>query len=256
MYPLLRNTLALLQLAALTVLHAQTSPERTTTIRFTSWEQPARNLKLIVNEQEYQPVDAPAYRFGQTMRIPHSTEITVHQSTPGSNGSTHTTIPLPQNSSNLRAYLMPEAPGRPLKTLILADDPANFPQGHVRILNFSQHPATIWIGDNAPFTLDPLGWTQIPVIADDKYRVLMKTTLNIEGQLTRLHLDILSLRPGHRGTITLYHTAADLTGPQAISIPDGQPPQIVVLSESEYLSDTFSMTGSARNNMENASSLR
>lgn len=89
-----------------------------------------------------------------------------------------------------------------VRSLVLPDDPVNLPAGSVRIVNISQTPVRILIGDEKLLLeVDKSFKRTVPAGVELPFEILLPVTT---GALKRLHSGVITQNPGERSLVLVY----------------------------------------------------
>lgn len=221
-------------------LPAQTGGEKRAQamVTFMSWERPAEGLYTTLDEKEFQPVQAPAYEFGDPSTVPAGTSLRIFQRTEREGRRVYEVVAeaaLPEQCTQAQVYLIRQKDNGDLhsyRLVVMPGDPGHFKAGEVRVFNFSQYPAMVRVNDSS-FSLEPLEWKKVAAVTDRKYRLPVFTALQVGGSWTGVGRALMSLRPQYRGNAVIVHTLASFDGSPALAAD--QEPRLLTLTSTEYV---------------------
>lgn len=212
--------LGLLPLLAAAPLSAQTprAPAAPPVqLRFMSWERAATGLFLRSGERAYAPVSAPAYGWGTAHEVPASSTLRLYHLVQREGRQVHEVAaeaPLPADCADFQIALLRRGGERPYQMIVLPSDPRLFQVREVRLFNFTPHPAMVRLGSEN-ISLAPLEWRKVATTPDHKYRLTLLSALQVAEVWVPSSQQILTLRPGYRGEVTLVHSASPVDDPRA-----------------------------------------
>lgn len=208
-----------------------------TEVVFMGWERAQGGLFTTQDGREFSPLEAPAYDFGKPSRIRPDTPLRIYQKIQRDGKPTYEVVgeaDLPPGCLLAQAYLVRQADKddlRSYRVVAMSNDADAFKAGDVRVFNFSPYAAMIKVGSGEALPLGSLEWRTVAGGADHKYRVPLVTTLQIAGGWARAVRNVISVRPGQRGQVTIVHTQAEIG---EIGASAGVA-RMMVLATSEYV---------------------
>lgn len=221
-------------------VHAQPvsgQPAPSISLRFMGWEKAVANLFLSHNERDYTQITAPAYQWGPDYTTPANTaSLKLYHMVEKDGVKTYAVAaeaPLEKDCLDFQVAIVRQGGDTPYRLIPLPNDIRIFQAGKIRVFNFSPYPAAVKLSEKN-LQLSPLEWQMVPVSPDKKYRVVMLSALQVDGNWTRSAHEILSLRPEYRGDVMIVHSNTRVGLAPGLSSENTNLAQTIM--ETEYVS--------------------
>ncbi len=233
--------LPLLSFCAVATLSAQQSTKAAPPVsfRFMSWEQPIGGLYVTSDGKNFSPIHAPANNWGRNLDLfltsANNQILRLYRQVQRDGKTVYDVVaeaPLAGDCLDFQIAVLRQNGDTPYRMIVLPNDPGRFQAGTLRAFNFSAHPAVVKINDTV-VSLAPLEWRMVPVKPDRKYRIMLAAALQVSNDWINAGREILTLRPGHRGELTVFFTAGSV-GDYVEALVPGNSARALTITASQY----------------------
>jgi|SRR5690606_24133354 len=214
-------------------------PQVPVTFRFMSWEQPVGGLYVTADGKKFSPIHVPANNWGRNIDLfltsANNQTLRLYRQAQRDGETVYDIVaeaPLAEDCLDFQIAVLRQKGDTPYRMIVLPNDPNRFQAGTLRAFNFSAHPALVKINDTV-VSLAPLEWRLIPVKPDRKYRLILASALQVSNDWINAGREILTLRPGHRGELTVFFTAGSVGG-YVDALDPGNSARALTLTAAQY----------------------